>query len=181
MSYLYEKVGAYPVIAKAYDDNQIVGYAQASVSLNSAAAAYLQASTLSPREGQQMNFTTITANIAKKDIVAVKRDMGDGTVQTNTQLTQQYTYTKRGPKIITQTLYLLDGTELVNVLTLDVTLATNGTDDTHIRLVPAKLTPRSGEPVRYTFVLEGMNRGQVSRVIIDMNNGQTLSFKQPAG
>ena len=118
-------------------------------------ATYLQVSTLSPRENQQINFTTVTANIPKKDIIAVKRDMGDGTLQTNTNLSQQYTYTKRGPKIITQTIYLLDGRTLTNVLTLDVLQASAGGDDTSVTLIPSTLTPRSGEPVTYRFVLEG--------------------------
>lgn len=95
VSYNYSQKGNYAIVAKAYDNTQIVAYAQGSVSMDGSVASYLKTSNLAPKEGQQITLTTTTVGLLKKDIVSIKRDFGDGTIQTNTNVNMNYTYTKK--------------------------------------------------------------------------------------
>ncbi|MBP6911404.1 PKD domain-containing protein [Patescibacteria group bacterium] len=80
-------------------------------------------------------FTTTTAGIQKKDIISIRWDFGDGTIQTNTLLTMNYAYTKAGPRIITQTIYLLDGTILTNIININV-ISEQVSEDRGVDLLP---------------------------------------------
>ena len=175
ISFLYEKQWTYQITAKAYDDAQIVAYAQWSVWINGNIATYLRASNLWPRVSEQVNFTTVTAWIQPKDIASVKWDMGDGTIQTNSLLILPHAYSQQWPKIVTQTIYLLDGTVLANIININVT-APQSTDDEWVDLTPAKLVMQTGEPVRYRFVLKWMEWDNVSRILLDMDDGNDLIF-----
>lgn len=95
ISYNYTKKGNYAIVAKAYDNSQIVAYAQGSVSMDGSIASYLKASNLAPKEGEKIAFVTTTVGLQKKDIVSIKWDFGDGTIQTNTNTNATYTYTKK--------------------------------------------------------------------------------------
>lgn len=175
MSFLYNNQWSYPIVAQAYDGNQIVAYAQGSVSINGDISSYLKSSNLAPNVGQPLTFTTTTAGIQNKDIVSVKRDFGDWTIQTNSSLNYNYTYTIAGPKIVTQTIYLLDGTILTNVININV-VQTQNVQDEWVDLIPAKLVMRTGEPINYRFVLNGIDRADISRILVDMGDGQSLLF-----
>lgn len=175
MSFIYESQWAYPIVAQAYDDDQIVAYAQGSVSVNGQMASYLRASNLGPSVNQQVTFTTTTAGIERKDLTSVRWDFGDGTIQTNASLIMNYTYALKGPKIVTQNIYLLDGTVLTNIININVS-DVNLESDEGVDLIPAKLVMNTGEPVRYRFVLNGIERRDVSRVLVNMGDGNNLTF-----
>ncbi len=175
VSFAYESAGTYPIVAQAYDDQQIVAYAQGSVSLNGDISAYLRASNLNPTISQPITFTTVTAGIQRRDIVSIKWDFGDGIIQTNNSSTYTHTYAEAGPKIVKQTIYLLDGSELTNIININV-LPLQAWNDQGVDLIPAKLVMNTGEPVNYRFVLNGLNWPDISRIIVDMWDGQSLTF-----
>lgn len=99
----------------------------------------------------------------------MRRDFGDGTIETNTLLIMNHTYTQKGPKIVTQNIYLLDGTILTNIININVA-DTELVNDEGVDLIPAKLVMNTGEPVRYRFVLNGIERNDVSRILVDMGD-----------
>ena len=86
-----------------------------------------------------------------------------------------YTYTKSGPKIVTQTIYLLDGTVLTNIININVSPADGGNDKS-VDLLPEKLVINTNELGRYRFVLNGLTWDNISQVVVDMGDGHTLTF-----
>ncbi len=175
MSFIYNAGGTYLVIAKAYNNTQIVAYSQASVSFDGAVGSYLKASTLTPTVGTQLTFSTITAGIANKDIASIRREFGDETVRTNASLSQPYTYTTAGPKIVKQTIYLLDGTQLENIINVDVASADKITDQ-GVDILPERLVMSTNQSTNYRFILNGIDPTTISRSIIDMGDGQVRVF-----
>jgi len=126
---------------------------------------------LTQNVGTPFNFSTITVGIQAKDIVTVSWDFGDGNKQSNVLLSMAHTYVQAGPKIIQQTISLIDGSTLTNIIDVDVKAITTAHNQ-NASLIPAKLIMQTGEPVHYTFTLDGVDRSQLSRIDVDMGDGQ---------
>lgn len=107
-----------------------------------------------PEIQQKVIFNTATYNIRQADVVAVDRDFGDGVKKSNTALTMEYTYTKPGKRVITQTITLTDGKKLVNSITMnikDTTLLASYA----LLMTPSELIADKGQKISFSTRIIG--------------------------
>jgi PKD repeat protein len=80
----------------------------------------LRSNISNPEINQKILFDTNTYNINQSDIIMVDWDFGDEVKTTNTTLTMEHSYTKAGKKVVSQTIHLTDGKQIINMITLYV-------------------------------------------------------------
>ena len=97
---------------------------------------------------------TTTYNINQPDIVVVDRDFGDGNKESNTTLTMEYTYTKPGKRVITQTITLIDGKKLTDIITISVSDKTLLASYALV-MIPSALIVNIGENINFSTHIIG--------------------------
>ncbi|MEI8091739.1 MAG: hypothetical protein WCG98_06025 [bacterium] len=108
----------------------------------------LKSNMLNPSINEQVHFQTQTFDIQSEDISYVTRDFGDGTTTQNQSLLANHTYTQAGKKAVVQTIALIDGKHITNIITLYVQ------DKSLLRsfaivLTPDKLIATLGEKIQF--------------------------------
>ena len=78
----------------------------------------LKSTFLNPETNQPTDFQTTLFGFSTADIAYVQWDFGDGTQESNQEITASHTYTKGGKRAVIQTIHFIDGTSLTNIITL---------------------------------------------------------------
>jgi len=114
----------------------------------------LRSNNASPEIHQPIVFDTKTYNIKQDDIINVFRDFGDNTKKSNTALTMEYTYSQPGKRVVTQTITLIDGKILTNILTINIT-DTSLLASYALLMTPSKLIAKIGEKIDFSTHIVG--------------------------
>ena len=109
------------VLVKWYSNWELAGISYFTMGIGEWRWAIHKSNVTSSEINQKILFDTKTYNITQDDVVAVNRDFGDGTKIDNTTLTMEYTYTQPWKRVVTQTITLIDGKVLTNILTINIT------------------------------------------------------------
>jgi len=151
---IFKESGENTVLVKWYSDGKLVGMSYFTIGIDEWKWAILQSNMANVEINQKVLFDTKTYNIKQADVVNVDRDFWDGTKNSNTTLTMEYTYTKPGKKVITQIITLTDGKKLTNIITMNIT-DTTLLASYALLMTPSTLIANIGQKINFTTRIIG--------------------------
>lgn len=128
-----------------------------TIGIGEVPGAMLKADMLNPGINEEVTFQTQTFNIKPEEISYVYRDFGDGMTEKNDLLSTTHGFAAGGKKAVIQKIILLDGQELVNMITLFVVDASL-LRSYAILLTPNKLISSIGEKIQFAINKVGDSR-----------------------
>ncbi|MCX6823734.1 MAG: thrombospondin type 3 repeat-containing protein [candidate division SR1 bacterium] len=169
---IFKESGENPVLVKGYSNGALAGVSYFTIGINEGKGAILKTNTASAEIKDKILFDTKTYNIIQDDILGVDRDFGDGTKQSNTTLTLEYTYTQPGKKVITQIITLTDGKKLTNMLTMNITDKTL-LSSYALLMTPSTLIANIGQKINFSTHIMGKMINTPITQIMEFSDGVT--------
>ncbi len=143
-----------PVIVKWYSNWTLVGIGLFTIGIENGKGSILKSNTMSSEINNKILFDTQTYNVTQDDIVDIEWNFGDETIIRNTSLTMEYTYNKPWKRVITQTINLIDGNILTNIITIIITDKTLQWSYA-LLMTPSKLIADIGENIYFSASIIG--------------------------
>ncbi len=117
---VFKNSGENEVLVKWYSKWALAGISYFTIGIGWWRGAILRSNETTMDVYKKMLFDTRTYNIRQEDIVKVDRDFWEDTILSNTSLTMEHAFSKPGKRIITQTITLIDGKKLINMITISI-------------------------------------------------------------
>ncbi|MFA5748328.1 MAG: PKD domain-containing protein, partial [Candidatus Absconditabacterales bacterium] len=152
---IFNENGKYIATVKSMQNGEIVAVSQFLIGIGpNNEGAILKTNMLNPDLNQTINFKTQIYGIKNNEISSIKRDFGDGEKTENNNLEINHIYKKAGKKVLIQTINLINGSNITNLLTLyivDKRLLNSYTT----LLIPGNIYGNIGEKINFTVTTIG--------------------------
>lgn len=161
----------HPILVKWYTNGKVTAISYFTIGIGEDGRwSLLRSNINNPEINQKILLDTNTYNINQSDIVMVDWDFGDEVKETNTTLTMEYSYTKAGKKVVSQTIHLTDGKQITNMITLYVIDTTNLASYA-LHMKPSTLIANKWEEITFNANIIGTLPTPATIQFLDLSDG----------